>query len=221
MAATIGSVTLARSWTRQLLAAAAGGMLAPVALLVAMLLLGVGGGFGAISSLKQVLAGPGSGVLTVSPTGSARAQAELAAAAVRAAGMRETAAAGAAGATGSGPGTPSAMEVAHPGQPLPAPVPAPPAATPVVRHAPVPAAPTGSARPPSPQPTVVDELAAAGESLAGKLPAPLGPAAGQALQSVATTVDGILPGHGHRGSPAGGAVKVRPGRVFPARAPLS
>jgi hypothetical protein len=49
---------LARAWMRQLTAASAAALALPVAVFVALALLGLTGGFGGLGSLGQVFAGP-------------------------------------------------------------------------------------------------------------------------------------------------------------------
>lgn len=54
-----GGMSFGRAWTRQLFGVSAAAVLAPGAVVIALVLLAVTGGFGRLGALSQVLAGPG------------------------------------------------------------------------------------------------------------------------------------------------------------------
>jgi hypothetical protein len=58
VAVTIRSMSLARAWTRQLYGASGAALLVPGAILLALALLGLAGGFGQLGTLSQAFAGP-------------------------------------------------------------------------------------------------------------------------------------------------------------------
>lgn len=199
-------MSLARAWRRQLYGASSVALIVPSAMLAALVVLALGGGFGQVGVLGQIFAGPPA----PSVTGGAAAGA------------------GAGGVARSLPAIPAAALVAGPSLPAPrhvrtapgrgsarvvpvssrgtggaiapvggvAPIVSGPGRTPVPsRPAPTGSTPSApSPQPgPSPQPTPVDRIVNTITPATEQLPAPAGPAVTQAVQAVGSAADGVLP----------------------------
>ncbi len=198
-------MSLARAWRRQLFGASSVALIVPSAMLAALVVLALGGGFGQVGVLGQIFAGPpaprlaGGGAAGESAAAVARALPAIPAAAL-VAGPSRRATRHISTAPGGGRsrvvpvssrGTGGAIApvggvapvVSGPGR---APVPS--------RPAPSGSAPSGSAPSapaPSPQPTPVDQIVNAVTPVTQQLPAPAGPAVTQAVQAVGSAADGL------------------------------
>jgi hypothetical protein len=206
---------LARVWRRQLLGGVSAALIVPGALVGALSVLALAGGFARLGALGQAFAGPPAPVAagTAGPGangGRSAPGAVLTALAAATAGSRAiaTAAPGSGGRgrhSGQRPG--SAATGRRPSRSsAPAPTRAPaPAGAPATPGA-------------SPHPTLIDEVVSAGASVTGQLPGPAGPVATQALQSAGSTLDGVAPAPP---SPAPGQVQSQPiiSAVAPSRLP--
>jgi hypothetical protein len=203
-------MTLARAWTRQLYGAWGVALLAPVTMIAALVVLVLGGGFGGLGALAQLVSGPavpvGSTVastvaggkhrtaplvLPVVPAAPAptstptRVAATSPAPAVRP-GRGGSPARGGTGqgvSPGGGHGAPSPTTGA-PGTPG---APAPPTPSP----APTPT-PTPSPSPVAPLPALINGVVGVGVSVTSALPGPLGTLGTGLLQSLGQTLDQIL-----------------------------
>lgn len=199
--ATIINMSLARAWRRQLYGASSVALIVPSAMLAALIVLALGGGFGQVGVLGQIFAGPaapsvgagavGGGAVTATRTLPATAAAALRAS-MRGAGHRATRVAPVSARSGRGGGALAPVR----------------SVTPIVASggsAPVPPAPTGSvpsasasSQPspepgPSPHPTVVDRVINVVAPVTQQLPAPAGPAVTQAVQAAGSAADSLLP----------------------------
>lgn len=196
-----------------------------------MLLLGFGAGLGSIASLGQLLSGPAVSVQRVARPPGARAPSDLSLAALRASAGATAAPAAAVTVSAASPSGVNRRPAAAPSTPAHFPTHPQPRPVPVARRAgsrPSGAPPAGRS-----SPSVADQLAASGKSLTSTLPSPAGPAVAQALGTVATTVDQLLPGHGsapaapapatHAGAPpaSGASPAVTGVRAAPAGSTLS
>jgi hypothetical protein len=187
---------LARTWIGQLFRASGAALLMPGTLIAALAVLAIGGGFGGLSALGQALSGPGipaatpiagvpaasggsSPLLPVVPGGAGAGTTLVASTGGPVAG----------GGTGAGGGrtpagggeTGSGGQRGSGGQPGGGTTsPAPPSA----------GRPTPS---PGPPPTVIDRVAGAGTGITNRVPGPVGQLGTSVLQSVANTLDGLLP----------------------------
>jgi hypothetical protein len=202
-------MSLARAWRRQLYGASSAALIVPSALLAALVVLALGGGFGQVGVLGQIFAGPpapaapgvGAGV-GAGPGVLARTVAALPAAAL----VRSRAGTGYArarrGTGGQGAGV-TRRPVLTGGAIAPvtgvAPIvstgaPAPPRPTPS-RPAPSGSAPSPpSPSPgPGPRPTAIDQVVKTIAPVTQQLPAPAGPAVTQVVQAAGSAADGVLP----------------------------
>jgi hypothetical protein len=212
-------MSLARAWRRQLYGASSAAMIVPSAMLAAVIVLALGGGFGQVGVLGQIFAGPpapsGSGGLSPGRGAAtvARSLPALPAVALRPStpGTRHRVAPVApvgSGARRSGAALApvgGAVPIAANGGSTPA----RPAPTGSVPSAPVPTGPAASAPSPpapqpSPKPTVVDQVIKVVTPVTQQLPAPAGPAVTQAVQAAGSAADGLLPPGLGSGAPAQG-----------------
>ncbi|MGN6872602.1 MAG: hypothetical protein ACTHMY_29790 [Solirubrobacteraceae bacterium] len=208
-------MSLARAWRRQLYGASTVALIVPSAMLAALIVLALGGGFGQVGVLGQIFAGPpapsaaggtavGSGAGTV-----AQSLPAIPAAALRAStpGARHRATPVApvrAGSRRSGGslapvGGAPITATAGPTSSRPAPTGSAPTGSGPIAVAPSPPAP-----PPSPKPTVVDRVIKAVAPVTEQLPAPAGPAVTQAVQAAGSAANGLLPPGVGSGAPAQG-----------------
>jgi hypothetical protein len=185
---------LGRAWAAGALRASAATLLAPLAIVVALAVVALGGGLGGLGSLRQLVAGPpvpsaggspsfaapsarghrgGSHSLPVIPAGSAPAAAAPAPrtrhrggpqAHVEPPASRVPSSGGSPGGGGGGGGNAGGGSS-----------PAPP--------------PPGE----KPQPSPARQLGDQAKQVTGQLPAPAGPAAGQIIDTVVNTADQVLP----------------------------
>lgn len=198
-------MSLARAWRRQLYGASSAALIVPSAMLTALLVLALGGGFGHVGVLGQIFAGPPAPGVAGGTAGTPAPSLPA---------IPETVRRGPARAGNGSAGTRSARR--HVGV---APVSIPVAshgpsqtggavggAAPVVgggSQAPVPShpAPTQSSPPPGPspqpqpqpqpRPTPVDQIVNAVTPVTQELPAPAGPAATQVVQAAGSAADGL------------------------------
>ena len=197
-------MSLARAWRRQLYGASTAALIVPAAMLAALVVLALGGGFGQVGVLGQIFAGPpalgagaGSGggggavaasrslpvIPPVAPASRPRSSGRV----IRAGGAPSPGVNRGTGGAGAAPivtGTPIRSA------PAPTTTPGPPA-----RPAP-PASPSPSPAPqpsPPPQPTAVDKVVTVVTQVTQQVPAPIGPAATQVLQAAGSAADGLLP----------------------------
>lgn len=205
-------MSLARAWTRQLYEAWGVALMGPAAVIAALIVLALGGGFGGLGALGQLVSGPAvpagsvlagggpggaagrhaaSGVLPVVPA-AALARPRLARPRTSAAGtsapVRGHRARGSSTAAGAGKQHVIARGHAY-GEPpprLPS-RPAPPKPTPAPTPTPTPA-PTSTA----PLPALVNQVLGGVESITSKIPGPLGQLGTGTLQGLGQTLDGIL-----------------------------
>jgi hypothetical protein len=204
-------MSLARAWRRQLYGASSVALIVPSAMLAALLVLALGGGFGQVGVLGQIFGGPpapsvggglalggGAGVALGGGAGAAAPSLPVVARVGprRAPGGHSRAGHGAvsvpvrSGSRGSGGALAVvggvAPTVAATGAPKPA------------RPAPAGSGPTASApSPPAPQPsvkpTVVDRVIKVVSPVTQPLPTPAGPAVTQVVQTAGSAGDGVLP----------------------------
>lgn len=209
-------MSLARAWRRQLYGASSVALIVPSAMLAAVIVLALGGGFGQVGILGQIFAGPpapsaaGGGAPGLSPAAAGRSLPAIPVAVLR----RSTAprshrvAPVAPIRSGSGRGG-AALAPVGGAQPIVS----GPARTPVPSRP----APSGSGsgsgsgsspQPPQPgplpQPTVVDQVVKVVTPVAQQLPAPAGPAVTQAVQAAGSAADGLLPPGVGSGAPTQG-----------------
>lgn len=212
--ATIPPMTLARTWGRQLCAASSVALIVPTAMVAALVVLALGGGFSGLGVLGQIFAGPsipnagpliagGSGAhattrsagnpLPVIPVARfvADGTAPRAGGAGRGVppprtGVTRTGVSSTGGAVGQGGVT------TRPVTQRPAPGPASPHPPGGAAPGPTPSTPSPSPAP-SPHPTPADTVARTVTSVTSQLPAPAGPAVTQAVQSAGSAADGLLP----------------------------
>ncbi len=205
-------MTLGRVWRGQLLGAVGAAVTVPVALVGAIAVLALAGGFGGLSSLGQAFSGPS---IPASQPASDRAQATARpvpaalAAALSTTGARTAAsAAGAASPSGAASSAPTHSTSSSGGRSGGSPStttspggsgnPSPGSGT-RPHRTPGPGPASGTAPQPKPQPnpqpnpTVADRVVAAGTSVSSQIPGPAGPAATSALQSAGSTLDSIAP----------------------------
>ena len=202
-------MSLARAWRRQLYGASSAALIVPSAMLAALIVLALGGGFSQVGVLGQIFAGPSApagsgGTAAGGSTGVAsHALPAIPSAAVVARTRGE-------GRTGAAPGPGrvvrggvNTVALRSPSQTGGAIAPVGGIA-PIVSAAPRPAPPapapagSGSSQPPSkpgpsPKPTVVDRIVKTLTPITRAVPAPVGPAATQAVQAAGSAADGLLP----------------------------
>jgi hypothetical protein len=205
---TIGAMTLARMWRRQLFAASGVAVIVPSAMIAALVALALGGGFSQLGVLGQVFSGPpapGAGplglggasartsgaaipVIRVARTGATRpvsggARSRVAPAARRSGSRAPTTGLASTGGT-IAPGGVTIRPVVGappiPGSGSPQPVSSAP-----------PPSPNPSPRP-APRPTPVDTVVKAVTSVTSQVPAPVGPAVTQTVQSAGSAADTLL-----------------------------
>jgi hypothetical protein len=208
---SITAMTLARAWRRQLYGASSVALIVPSAMLAALVVLALGGGFSQVGVLGQIFAGPPApGASDATAGGHAgvavRALPAIPAVAVAASRPGTGRRAGAGRRTGGGHRSGAPAPLGGPRQTGGALTPVRGTA-PIVGAAPRPSAPaptgtapTGSAPtqpPPQPgpsrQPTGVDRIVQTITPVTQALPAPAGPVATQAVQSAAGAADSVLP----------------------------
>ena len=204
-------MSLARAWRRQLYGASSAALIVPSAMLGALLVLALGGGFGQVGVLGQIFAGPpapnvgAAAALGGRGGAGATSMPAIPIAAVRAGSPRPRTRHAGTG-TASGRGGAAVVPVSSRG---PAQTggaiggAAPVVSRPVgVVNKPVPAptapAPTGSTPPgptssPKPQPTPVDQIVNTITPVTSQVPAPAGPAVTQAVQAAGSAADSVLP----------------------------
>jgi DNA polymerase-3 subunit gamma/tau len=202
-------MSLAREWRRQLYGASTAALIVPFAMLAALVVLALGGGFGQIGVLGQIFSGPpapgasgaasgGGGVaafasrsLPVIPPVTTARRPRSSGRVMRAGGAPSSGVSRGTGGAGAAPivtGTPIRS----------APAPTPSSGAPA-RPAP-PASPTPSPAPapapqpsPAPQPTAVDKVVTVVTQVTQQVPAPVGLAATQVVQAAGSAADGLLP----------------------------
>ncbi|HWF24000.1 MAG TPA: hypothetical protein VG275_01030 [Solirubrobacteraceae bacterium] len=199
-------MTLARAWTRQLYGAWGVALLAPVTMIAALVVLALGGGFGGLGALAQLVSGPavpaGSTVGSTVAGGSAKHRtAPLVlpvvptAPAAAPAATRVAATGPAPAVRPSGGGTParggSGQRVSSGGGHGAPPPTATPPPTPTPTPGPTPT-PTPAPSPVAPLPALVNGVVAVGVSVTSKLPGALGTLGTGILQSLGQTLDQIL-----------------------------
>jgi hypothetical protein len=222
-------MSLARAWRRQLYGASSAALIVPSAMLAAVIVLALGGGFGQVGVLGQIFAGPPApspshGVAQgAGPAAAARGLPAIPAAAHLARPTRRPIRVVGPG-RGRGPVVPVSSRGAG-GALAPvgavAPVVSGPVRTPAPSHpapvgsgsAPSLPVPPGGSSPqpgpppqpgPSPQPTVVDQVVKVVAPVTEQLPAPAGPAVTQAVQAAGSAADGLLPPGLGSGAPGPG-----------------
>jgi hypothetical protein len=202
-------MTLARAWRRQLYGASSAALIVPSAMLGALLVLVLGGGFAQVGVLGQIFAGPPapsvSGGVALGGGGGARAPSPPAVpvASVRAGSPQARTGHLGSGSGGGGVGVVAvrsrgptqtggavggAAPIAAGGGHAPAPV----------ASRPTPAGPASSQpSSPSPQPqprqTPVDRIVGVVTPVTEQVPAPAGPAVTQAVEAAGSAADGVLP----------------------------
>lgn len=187
-----------RAWRWQLYRGSAVALMAPAAVVAALTVLALAGGFSRLASLGQILSGPpapSAAVASGSPAQTAPVlQPTTAAAPVKRIATRTTVirahAASARPSRHARPGSSSRVPSPVPVVSHRTPPPAPAATTP---SAPAPPAP--APRPPAPAPgsTPVDHVVGVGTGVTSKLPNPVGTVTTKVLQTVGQTVDKVLP----------------------------
>jgi hypothetical protein len=203
-------MSLARAWRRQLYGASSVALIVPSAMLAALVVLALGGGFGQVGVLGQIFAGPpapslAGGTAAGGGTGPvSRSLPVIPAAAFLAGPSRPARRAGMAPGRGrarvvpvSSRGTGGAIApvggvtpiVSGPGR---TPVPSHPAPTGSAPTAPAPAQPSPQPGP-TPSPTPVDRIINTIAPVTQHLPGPAGPAVTQAVQAAGSAADSLLP----------------------------
>jgi hypothetical protein len=204
-------MSLARAWRRQLYGASSAALIVPSAMLGALLVLALGGGFGQVGVLGQIFAGPpapsveagaplggrgGAGPTSLPAILVTAGRAASPRPATRHAGMGTASGRGGVGVvpvSSRGPAqTGGSIGGAAPvvSKPLPVvskPVSAPPA------PAPAGSTPSGPTPSPKPQPTPVNQIVNTVTPVTSQLPAPAGPAVTQAVQAAGSAADSVLP----------------------------
>jgi hypothetical protein len=200
-------MSLARAWKRQLYAASGAALVVPCAMLAALVALALGGGFSQVGVLGQIFSGPPA--IGAGPAGASGGGANGVAArslpvipsdavAVSGSGRASGRVIPAGGRTPSGVSNRTGSAGAAPivtSTPIRS---APPSGSPAPSR-PVPPSPPPSASSPSPQPapapnpTVVDQVVKVITPVTQQLPAPVGPAATQAVQAAGSAADGLVP----------------------------
>jgi len=203
-------MSLARAWRRQLYGASTVALIVPSAMLAALIVLALGGGFGQVGVLGQIFAGPpapsgvGGGASGLGPAAVGRSLPAIPAAALVARASRPAArSVGTAPARGRTPVVPVSSRGTG-GAIAPVAVVAPVVSAPGRTPVPSRPAPAGSgsgsgSSPPSPQPgpsphpTVVDQVIKVVTPVAQQLPPPAGGAVSQAMQGIGSAADSVLP----------------------------
>lgn len=220
--ATIRAMSLARAWRRQLYGASTAALIVPSALLAAVIVLALGGGFAQVGVLGQIFAGPPAPSASGGTVGGGAAAVARGLPAIPAAALVAGPTRRATRNVGPGRGSGRAVPVSSRGTggaiapvgavapvvsgPVRTPVPFRPAPTVSAPTAPVPTAPAPSPPQPqpSPKPTVVDQVVKVVTPVTQQLPAPAGPAVTQAVQAAGSAADGLLPPGVGSGAPAQG-----------------
>jgi len=189
-------MSLARAWTRQLYRASGAALLVPGAIVLALVLLGLAGGFGQLGTLSQAFAGPAvpGGSTVAGGVVSARAAAPVLPIARGGAPAPLLAAtragAGAGGGVRSGAGGPPASTGPLPGSGSTGPGTGSTGPGPGRASGPTagggPGTGGGGGRP-----TLIDPVIELGTSVTNQVPGPAGGLATQLLQSVGKTVDSV------------------------------
>lgn len=213
-------MSFGRAWTRELLRASGAALLAPAAVLASLVVLALGGGFGALGWLSEAFAGPTLPVFSKSASvlapGSARHSSPLLVALAARSTVNGAANAPAARGTGAGSVGPgfsaphSGGGSFHQGGPPRGGSGGNGGHGAHGRPPPSPPSPPGSPPPesPAPHPTPVDGVVSLGKSVTQHVPGPVGSLATQTLNQVGHTLDGIL-------SPASGRARAAGRGVVP------
>lgn len=199
-------MTLARMWRRQLCAASGAALIVPSAMVAALVALALGGGFSQLGVLGQVFSGPpapSAGPLTASGNAARTTSGSIPTIPVVQVMATRTTSGGGGGAHGrpapaprtSAPskGLGSTGGTIAPGGVTTRPISQAPAAPPP-RPAPVSQSPSPSPAPapaPTHHPTPVDPVITVVTSVTSQLPAPVGPALTQTVQSVGSAADSL------------------------------
>jgi hypothetical protein len=211
-------MTLARAWRRQLYGASSAALIVPSAMLGALLVLALGGGFGQVGVLGQIFAGPPAPSVggEVASGGGGRAAAPLLPAiAVAALGAGSPHPRTGHAGTGSGGGGTGVVPVSSHGPAQTggavggaAPIaggggraPAPVASRPTPAGPPS-TQPSSPSPQPQPRPTPVDRIVGAVTPVAEQVPAPAGPAVIQAVEAAGSAADSVVPPGVGSGAPA-------------------
>jgi hypothetical protein len=161
----------------------------PALLVASLVVLAVAGGFGGLSALGQAFSGPSvpASVLAGGPGGTVtRPLPPRLVAALSSPPAATRSASGAVVAPTTSGGGPRAT-------PRPPVSSAPPARGRPPAQSPTGGSPQATRPGPGPQPTLVDNVVAAGTSVTSRLPGPVGPAASNTLQQAGSTLDSIAP----------------------------
>ncbi len=193
-------MSLARAWRRQLYGVSSVALIVPSAMLAAVIVLALGGGFGQVGILGQIFAGPpapsaaGGGPAGLGPAAVGRSLPAIPVAALqpstRPRGHRVVPAAPVRSGSGRGGGAPAPVGRAQPIVASGGSTPVPPRPAPSGSGSGSGSSPPAPQPGPSPQPTVVDQVVT---PVTQQLPAPAGPAVTQAVQAAGSTADGLLP----------------------------
>ncbi|HET6869468.1 MAG TPA: hypothetical protein VFH80_26390 [Solirubrobacteraceae bacterium] len=213
-------MSLARAWRRQLYGASSVALIVPSAMLAALIVLALGGGFGQVGVLGQIFAGPPAPSAAGAAAGGGAGVVARALPAIPAAALVAGRSRPATRSIGTLPGRGSTRVVPVSSRGAGGAV-APVGGVAPIVSGPVPSrpAPTGSgsgsapSQPspqpgsspepgPSPQPTVVDQVVKVVTPVTQQLPAPAGPAVTQAVQAAGSAADGLLPPGVGSGSPS-------------------
>jgi hypothetical protein len=222
------AMSLARAWRRQLYGASSAALIVPSAMLAAVLVLALGGGFGQISVLGQIFAGPpapsvggglasGGGAGTAAPSLPAIPVAAVGAGSPRPSTRHAGTGSGRGGAgvvpassrgpTQTGGAVGGAAPIAGGGSQAPAPSGSgsgPSQPSPSSGRSPAPG-PTPPPEPsPAPRPTPVDRIVGAITPVTEQVPAPAGPAVTQAVEAAGSAADSVLPPGVGSGAPPEG-----------------
>lgn len=206
-------MSLDRVWRRRLYGASSAALIVPAAMFAALVVLALGGGFSQVGVLGQIFAGPpapsvGGGARSGEPgTVAARLAATalpVIPGAVGVQGRTRRSGAGSGAVRGGGAPAPSGGSTRTGGSLGGAPIVTQgsggPAAAPAGPAAPSPAGSTSSETQPKPQPkprpTPVDQIVSAVTPVTQQVPAPVGPAATQAVQAAGSAADSLLPPSG-------------------------
>lgn len=198
-------MSLARAWRRQLFGASSAALIVPSAMLAAVVVLALGGGFRQVGVLGQIFAGPPAPSVTggAVPGSSSMAHA-LPAIPVAAVAPRRAGFGGGTRAVGgrrgmvpvSSHGPSQTGGALGGGGTVPIVTARPPApSSPPLRPAPTGSVPSqpSAPPPPKPQPTPVDRIVNTVTPITQQAPAPAGPALTQAVESAGSAADSLLP----------------------------
>lgn len=178
---------LVRAWRRELLGGLAAALIAPAALVGALAVLAVAGGFAGLGALGQVFAGPSLSAAVPGEAPGTHARRPVTSTVLLALAASGHGSSRPAGAVAPKPGAPAARAP----QARPAPGVGsgrgarPGTGSPPPARRPSPAAPA--------HPTLTDQLVGTGASASSQLPGPAGPPTTQALQAAGSTADGVFP----------------------------